>query len=302
MNYEQFTGILRALLPAGLAYCVGRGWITQSDVGEIMTAAVAVSAAVWSIISNRTGKVAGTGGKQIGVTGGGAIGSAIVLGFLLLSGGNAHAQTVAPATNPPAQKPRPAAVVLKAPVVATPAPVVKCLQLYCAGFYLGGVVYGIGGNAAILQNGINNSIFAGGADIGLNAGWQYWDSKYFFAVDVDGMMESKNTAGVSHFAGNSGAAVGMVHFKLGGNLANLIVGAGTSPFAPPAQLATSIMASYIDVACTAFRKGGTQFCSGVGTQFWLANNLTLDVLYDYGTPTKNFDALQNVGAKIAYHF
>ena len=185
---------------------------------------------------------------------------------------------------------------VKAPVAAT----VTCTQLSCTGFDAGGVVYGIGGNAAILTNGIQNSIFAGGGDIGLNAGWQYWDGKYYVGFDADGMVQSQNTAGVTGFAGNSGTAVGILHAKFGGNLIGLFSN-GPAPITVPSLLATSIMASYIDT-CSAFRKGGTQFCSGAGTQFLLTNRLTLDIIYDYGAPTNNFNALQNVGVKVAYHF
>ncbi len=289
MNYEQITGILRAVVPAVLAYCVGKGWISQNDVGEISAAVVAVGAAAWSVINNKTGVVNGTGGKLVGVTPGGAIGSAIVVGFFLMYGGSAHAQTVS-------QK---AVFVTKAPVVAVvPAPT-GCQQLSCTGLFAGAVIYGIGGNAAILQNGLNNSVFAGGGDFGFNIGGQYWDGKYYVGVDTELMLESQNKTGVTSFAGASGGFVGVVHFKLGGNLVALVAN-GPSPIAVPA-LASSFMASYID-NCSAFRKGGTQYCAGAGQEFWLAKNLTLDVLYDYGAPTKNFNALQNVGAKVAYHF
>lgn len=283
MNYEQITGIIRAILPGALAYCVGRGWISASDVGEISAAVVAVGAAVWSYVSNRTGKVAGSGGLSVGVKAGGGIGSAIVIGFLLFGSGHANAQTAMPVKAPP-------------PVVAS-----GCQQLSCTDFSIGAVVNGIGGNAAILQNGINNSVFAGGGDIGLNIGWGYWDGKYFVGLDVDGLLESQSNTGISGFAGSNGGAVGIVHFKLGGNLVNVIAN-GPAPFTTPSFLATSLMASYLDVGCVAFRKGGTQNCAGAGQEFWLAKNLTLDVLYDYGAPTKNFNALQNVGAKVSYHF
>jgi hypothetical protein len=188
-----------------------------------------------------------------------------------------------------------------APILKAPAAVVPtCSQLSCTGFDVGMEIYGIGGNAAILQNGIQNSVFAGGGDIGLNVGWQYWDGKYFAGFDIDGMIESKNNMGVTGFAGNTGAAVGIVHFKLGGNLSQLIAN-GPAPITVNGLLANTFMASYID-NCSAFRKGGTQYCAGAGQQFLLSPKLTLDVLYDYGAPTKNFNALQNVGLKIAYHF
>jgi hypothetical protein len=74
MNYDQTTGILRAIIPPALAYAVAKGWITQSDVGDITAAIVAVGAAVWSVVNNRTGKVIGGPANSPGTQPGGAIG------------------------------------------------------------------------------------------------------------------------------------------------------------------------------------------------------------------------------------
>ena len=60
MNTDQITGIVRAVLPAILAYCVAKGWITSSSVGDISAAVVAVLAAAGSVQSNKTGKVVGS--------------------------------------------------------------------------------------------------------------------------------------------------------------------------------------------------------------------------------------------------
>jgi hypothetical protein len=48
MSQDQFLGILRAILPAVLAYVVGRGWIDAGSVGDISAAVVAVASALWS--------------------------------------------------------------------------------------------------------------------------------------------------------------------------------------------------------------------------------------------------------------
>ena len=60
MNSDQVTGVVRAILPAVLAYAVAKGWITTSSVGDITAAAVAVASAVWSVQNNKTGKVVGS--------------------------------------------------------------------------------------------------------------------------------------------------------------------------------------------------------------------------------------------------
>ncbi len=54
MNYDQYTGIIRAIAPAAVAYLVGKGLITSDTAGLIVTAVVAIGAAVWSVLNNRT--------------------------------------------------------------------------------------------------------------------------------------------------------------------------------------------------------------------------------------------------------
>jgi ABC-type polysaccharide/polyol phosphate export permease len=54
MNQDQVTGIIRAVVPALLAYVVGKGWISESSVADITTAAIAVAAAIWSVFNNTT--------------------------------------------------------------------------------------------------------------------------------------------------------------------------------------------------------------------------------------------------------
>lgn len=49
----MINGIIRAIVPSILAYCVGKGWITQDMTGDILAAVTAVAAAVWSVASNR---------------------------------------------------------------------------------------------------------------------------------------------------------------------------------------------------------------------------------------------------------
>ncbi len=54
MNQDQITGILRALIPAVLAYVVGRGWLPETVVADVTAAALAIAAAVWSYVNNST--------------------------------------------------------------------------------------------------------------------------------------------------------------------------------------------------------------------------------------------------------
>jgi len=50
---NTFNGVLRSLVPAALAFFVGKGWIPESAVADIAAAVVAVSSALWSVYSNR---------------------------------------------------------------------------------------------------------------------------------------------------------------------------------------------------------------------------------------------------------
>lgn len=53
MDLNTLNGVIRAVVPAVLAYLVGKNWIDAGSVGDITTAVVAVAAAVWSVTSNR---------------------------------------------------------------------------------------------------------------------------------------------------------------------------------------------------------------------------------------------------------
>ena len=48
MNQEQFLGMLRAVLPAGLAYVVGKGWIPAGAAADVGAAVLTVAAAGYS--------------------------------------------------------------------------------------------------------------------------------------------------------------------------------------------------------------------------------------------------------------
>jgi hypothetical protein len=176
-----------------------------------------------------------------------------------------------------------------------------CDQTQCQGFYAGFSLYGEGGNADIVQNGLNGSVFAGGGMLGGNVGWESWSNGYFIAAQFDALLASTSAADTTGFA--PGGFVGLLHAKLGGSMSKLF---GTSP-APqgaitvPTQLQSSLMAPYLDF-CTAIRQGVTQWCGGAGAQFFISKRWTADLVYDYGAPTTKVNALQVVGLQADYHF
>lgn len=53
MDSNSIAGVIRAIVPAVLAYAVGKGWIGETSVTDITAACVAIASAVWSILSNR---------------------------------------------------------------------------------------------------------------------------------------------------------------------------------------------------------------------------------------------------------
>ena len=53
MDINSVNGVVRAIVPAVLAYFVGKGWIAETTVADITAAAVAVVAAIWSLVSNK---------------------------------------------------------------------------------------------------------------------------------------------------------------------------------------------------------------------------------------------------------
>jgi hypothetical protein len=59
MNQDQLGGIVRAIVPPLVTWLVAKNIIPAGSADLIISAAVAVAAAVWSVVSNRTGKVVG---------------------------------------------------------------------------------------------------------------------------------------------------------------------------------------------------------------------------------------------------
>lgn len=56
MGTDQFTGILRAVVPAFVAYVAGRGWMPADAASNVGAGLITVLAAIWSWRSNTPGK------------------------------------------------------------------------------------------------------------------------------------------------------------------------------------------------------------------------------------------------------
>lgn len=57
IDLNTINGVIRAVVPAIMAYVVGHGWIGQGAVSDITAAALALAAAGWSIHTNRPPQV-----------------------------------------------------------------------------------------------------------------------------------------------------------------------------------------------------------------------------------------------------
>ena len=56
MGTDQFTGILRAVIPAAAAYAAGRGWVPVDTASSIGAGVITILAAIWSWKTNTPGK------------------------------------------------------------------------------------------------------------------------------------------------------------------------------------------------------------------------------------------------------
>ncbi len=60
MNQDQLGGIVRAVVPPLVTYLVAKGIVPAGSANSLIAAAVAIAAAGWSVVSNKTGKVIGS--------------------------------------------------------------------------------------------------------------------------------------------------------------------------------------------------------------------------------------------------
>jgi D-alanyl-D-alanine carboxypeptidase len=57
MNQDQLGGIIRAVVPPLVTWLVAKNIIPSGSADAVISAAVALAAAAWSVVSNKTGKV-----------------------------------------------------------------------------------------------------------------------------------------------------------------------------------------------------------------------------------------------------
>lgn len=55
-DFNTINGVLRAVIPAILAYAVGKGWLQQAQVNDLTCAIITIAAAIWSVKTNQKPK------------------------------------------------------------------------------------------------------------------------------------------------------------------------------------------------------------------------------------------------------
>jgi len=140
---------------------------------------------------------------------------------------------------------------------------VPCTTTACSGFYGGFNVAGVGSGLNVAGGGI----FANGGGLGLNAGYQYWDSKVYFGAEVFGdyMFQNAGVANALPAAINPGYMFGEF-VDLGMPLSGIF---GTTPTIPgtlPASLLASTLSPYIKLGAIE-RPWGSAWATGAGIAF-----------------------------------
>jgi hypothetical protein len=159
----------------------------------------------------------------------------------------------------------PKAVPLKAAYVPI------CTVAQCTGFYIGGHVEGEGSNADIIGSGINGSIFAGGAGLGVHGGYQLWNGNFFAAGEVGGTYD----VGGNSFVGTVAAVKPWSVEYLGkfGIGLNGIFNSGTvAPSQGPVAIFQNLNAAMISpygIVGGRTRNFGTGLVSGAGVCYTL---------------------------------
>lgn len=171
---------------------------------------------------------------------------------------------------------------LKAPA-ATPCQVATAnTPLSCSGWYVGAGLGGAGGNADIIGNGINGSVFAAGVTPVINAGYQYIQGNWLFGIDLTLGYDLGSNATVNGAGANANGFRSLVLFEVGGN-ANALLGNQT-PITIPPLLANSILAPYAAIGTQWHQLAGSfanGVASGAGAKFDIGPRSFLDFKYVY---------------------
>lgn len=278
VNAGKVGGWTRAIVGAGLVWLVTKfpGLNDMLDKQTQMEIAVAVSGLVvgaWSHFAKASAAKPGANqkmsGKQAAMY---AVAVLCAIPVLLLA--------LAPAARA-ADVPKPSlapisGLTLPVKALAIP-PGTPCATTYCTGFYVGFNFAGVSTNANVIGNGINGSLAAGGQNIGLQAGYQYWNGTYFFGPEVFGDYTYGGSPVVAGFSAPK-YLFGEV-LKFGGPLASFFGGIAPANTTGVSQVLLSHTISPYLLVGAAQRDWGTGVLSGAGITFDIDDHWFVDARY-----------------------
>ncbi len=159
---------------------------------------------------------------------------------------------------------------VKAPAAAA---VPVCSVTSCSGFYIGGHIEGEGSNADILGSGINGSIFAGGAGLGLHAGYQLWNGNFFAAGEIGGTYDIGGRTVIGDIANVSPWSVEYLG-KFGIGLQGLFNSGAPTPSQGPVNIIQNLNAALISpyaIVGGRTRNFGSGLVTGAGAEYTIGN-------------------------------
>jgi opacity protein-like surface antigen len=169
---------------------------------------------------------------------------------------------------------------IKRGLAADPTAPVPCSITACSGFYIGGHVEGEGSNADILGSGINGSIFANGAGLGLHAGYQLWNGNFFAAGEFGGTYDVGSRTVIGDIANVSPWSFEYLA-KLGVGLNGLFNSSPTPTQGPinVIQALNGAMLSPYAIVGGKTRNFGSGFVTGAGVEYTLGGHWAANVEY-----------------------
>jgi hypothetical protein len=240
MNSDQFAGILRIAVAAGVTWMAKKGYIPGIDkdmlVSDIVSLLTISAMSFWSHVRHAPPVVA-----------------AFIAGILALAPQNSYATDV---------------------IAKTPAKTPECAsQVMCSGFYGYIGVGGNGSNADIVGSGLSGSIFANGTEFVAGGGYQYWNGKWFIAAEAGGGWNVPAGGQAVAIRDRGQAEIVM---KLGYGLQGLF----STPAAPTtfSSLVNNVVSPY-GIVGVRFRYDREGTIGGAGIQYYLGPQNTISAEY-----------------------
>lgn len=302
INASKVGGWTRAIVAAGFVWLIHKypvlgNYVTPDAQTDIALALSIIVVGLWSQIAKAIEAGKFTGDSVMKTTA-----KIIVLAIALSALCVVSARAADAQVPPPLPAPAPAQI----PAPATPFLGTACTTTQCTGPYAGAWMAGNGTNADIVGSGLDGSVLAGGAVLGGDIGWQYWNGTMFFGVEA-GIGDQVNIgSSLNGIGANETGYFGYQEMQVGGTLAGLF-GTSSAPITPPSALSADLITLYGALGI-AERPFATGWQTGAGAKFALTPNIFLDIGYryiNYGAATQgalNFNAENLVRLAVQYHF